>query len=140
MDEYGCKPNEVKLIAALYNVDRGKFLGPQKRLAFVMVRGDLDEAYFSYGFNKAKSKKLYSTSKKLFQTSQRTANETRGIHHFFCLPSTTDRSHNINQFRENVSLTPLTAHMKILDNIQKQRKILSQQIQNRKISKTNKSS
>ena len=28
MDEYGCKPNEVKLITALYNVDSGKFLVP----------------------------------------------------------------------------------------------------------------
>ena len=69
MDEYGCKPNKVKLITAPDNVDSGKFLGPQKRLAFVMVRGDQDEAYFSYGFDKAKSTKLYSTSKKLFQTS-----------------------------------------------------------------------
>ena len=30
-----------------------------------MDRGDQDEAFFSHGFDKAKSKKLYSTSKKL---------------------------------------------------------------------------
>lgn len=63
IEEYDCKPNEVKWITALYDVDCGKFLSLEKCLAFIMVRGDQDEAFFSYGFDKAKSKKLYSTSK-----------------------------------------------------------------------------
>ena len=62
IEEYECKPNEVKLITPLYNINSGEFLGLKKSLAFIMVRGDQDEAFFSYGFDKAKSRKLYSTS------------------------------------------------------------------------------
>lgn len=65
IEEYECKPKEVKLITPLYDVDSGKFLGLEKRLAFFLVRGDQDEAFFSYGYDKSRSKKLYSTSKKL---------------------------------------------------------------------------
>ena len=36
-----------------------------------------------------------------------TTGETRSIHPFFYLLSTTDCSHNINQFREKVSLHPI---------------------------------
>ena len=61
-EEYECKPNEIKLITPLYNIGSGEFLGLKKSLAFIMVRGDQDEAFFSYGFDKAKSRKLYSTS------------------------------------------------------------------------------
>ena len=65
IEEYECKPNEVKLITPLYDVDSGKILGLEKRLAFFLVRGDQDEAFFSYGYDKSKSKKLYYTLKKL---------------------------------------------------------------------------
>ena len=42
------------------------------------------------------------------------------MHLFFYLPSTTDCSHAINQFRENFFLHPIDSlHMKILDSIQK---------------------
>ena len=49
----------------LYNNDKENFLGLKKRLAFIMVRGDQDEAFFSYAYDKAKSKKHYSVSKKV---------------------------------------------------------------------------
>lgn len=65
IEQYDCKPNEVKLNTPLYNIDSGGFLGLKKILAFIMVSGDQDETFFSDGFAKANSKKLYSTSKKL---------------------------------------------------------------------------
>ena len=37
IEEYECKPKEVKLITTPYNVDSRKFLGLDKRLAFIMV-------------------------------------------------------------------------------------------------------
>ena len=49
IEEYERKPNEVKLITPLYDIDSGEFLGLKKSLAFIMVRGDKDEAFFSYG-------------------------------------------------------------------------------------------
>ena len=48
----------------LYNADSGEFLDLEKRLAFIIVRVDQDEAFFSYGYDKSKSTKLYFTSKK----------------------------------------------------------------------------
>ena len=63
--EYESKPKEIKLTTALYNVESGKILGLEKHLVFIMVRGDQDEAFFSYCFDKTKLKKLYSTSKRL---------------------------------------------------------------------------
>ena len=62
IDEYERLPNEVKMVIPLYNADSGEFLGIEKGLAFIMVRGDRVEAFFSYGYDKSKSKKLYSTS------------------------------------------------------------------------------
>ena len=40
IEEYECLPNEGKLIVPLYKIDSGDFLGLEKRLAFIMVRGD----------------------------------------------------------------------------------------------------
>ena len=54
IEEYKFLPNKVKLVAPLYNVDNGDFLGFKKRLAFIMIRGDNNEAFFSYGYDKAK--------------------------------------------------------------------------------------
>ena len=120
IEEYDCKPNEVKLNTPLSNIDSGGFLGLKKILAFIMVSGGQDEAFFSDGFAKAKSKKLYSTSKKLmpnifsgtcfkkhqnFLVEQRLKQESSTL--FFYLFSTTDFSRDINQFKENVSLHPI---------------------------------
>ena len=54
IEEYKCLPNKVKLVAPLYNVVNGDFLGFKKRLAFIMIRGDNNEAFFSDGYDKAK--------------------------------------------------------------------------------------
>ena len=66
LEDYECLPDEVKLVALLYDMNSGKFLGLDKRLAFIMVRGDYDETFFSYGYNKSKSNLLYSVPKTFF--------------------------------------------------------------------------
>ena len=50
------------MIIPLYNADSGELLGLEKRLAFIKVRGDQNEAFFSYAYDKRKSTKLCSTS------------------------------------------------------------------------------
>ena len=65
IEEYACLPNKTKLVVPLYDVNSSKFLGLEKRLVFVMVRGDQDETFFSYGYDKAKSNTLYSASEKV---------------------------------------------------------------------------
>ena len=49
----------------LYNLGNGEFLGLEERLAYVMVRGDTDETFFSYGYDENKSKLFYSVSKQI---------------------------------------------------------------------------
>ena len=109
MDDIECLLDEVKMIISIYNADSGELLGLEKRLAFIMVRGDQNEAFFSYGYDKSKSAKLYSTSKNLlpnifsgncfkkrqdFLVEQRSRQDKST--HFFYLPSISDRSHVIN--------------------------------------------
>ena len=47
----------------LYNLINGGFLGLNERSVYVMVRGDKDETFFSYGYDEDKSKVLCSVSK-----------------------------------------------------------------------------
>ena len=122
--EYECKPKEVKLVTTLYNVDSGKFLGLDKRLAFIMVELTKLKYFFLTALIKPNRKsfilllKRYcrrSTCRSTFiqkylsqKTSKlfsRTTDETRSSHLFY-LPSTTDRSHDINQFKKKSFFAP----------------------------------
>ena len=53
---YECNESEVKL-------DSGEFKGIREQLAYNVLRGDKNEIFFSYGFEKSKSQILYSYSK-----------------------------------------------------------------------------
>ena len=48
------KENEVKMIRPKYNAETGEFLGLYKNF------GSPDQVFFNYGYNKDKSKVLYS--------------------------------------------------------------------------------
>ena len=63
INEYSCKENEVKLLSCVYDLESGNFKGLRLMLVYIVLRGDSDEVFFSYGFNKAKSSVLYSYSK-----------------------------------------------------------------------------
>ena len=65
MDE--CKRNETKLIKCLYDKMTGDFLGLQKELAYIVLRGGAMECFFPYGYNTKKSKVLYSATKDKIQ-------------------------------------------------------------------------
>ena len=112
--------NEVKLCVPHCNVETGEFRGLQKWLAYIMVRGDEDEMFFSYGFDEDKSNVFYSSFKQilpnifqgtLFKKHNTMLLNERAVQKhspmFFFLPSTTDRKEKINQFFKYVSLYPI---------------------------------
>ena len=61
IEKYECQENEVKLFCPVYSADTGRFLGFEKRLAVISIRGDNDEHFLSYGYDKDKSKVLFLT-------------------------------------------------------------------------------
>ena len=117
---YVCSKNEVKLLSCVYDIESGQFKGIREQMAFIVLRGDVDETFLSYGFDKIKSKLLYSFSKqqipnafvsvafkKHFEQimSGDDRNETSLLFYFF--PSISDRKEDINQHKNNVSLSPV---------------------------------
>ena len=116
---YSCKENEVKLLTCVYDLESGKFKGLRLMLAYIIIRGDDDEVFFSYGYSKSKSTVLYSYSKQqipdtFISTSfkkhfQEVVNEKKDedySHMFYYLPSISDRKEEVNQYKSNVSLVP----------------------------------
>ena len=115
IDGYVCEKNEVKMYVPMCDLATGSFKGIEKTIGYIMVRGDTDEVFLSYGYDKTKSVLLYSTFKQalpsIFQGTsfkkhnEMLLNEKQGSSRlFFDLPSTTDRKETINKFRENVQL------------------------------------
>ena len=85
------------------------------------MRGDVNERFFSYGYNKENSKVLFCTFKQpisnifhctafkkhksyLLDENQKKSNMS---HLFLFLPSTLDRKEDTMQFRKNVHLHPI---------------------------------
>ena len=63
IEQYKCKENEVKLLCLMNDTEKARFLGLEKRLASISVRGDEDGLLLSYGYDKEKSKLLFSSYK-----------------------------------------------------------------------------
>ena len=117
---YICSKNEVKLLSCVYDLESGNFKGVREQIAFIVLRGDVDETFLSYGFNKTKSKLLYSFSKQQIPDAfvsvafkkhfQEIINEGRSeikSSLFYFLPSVSDRKEVINQHKNNVALSPV---------------------------------
>ena len=121
INAYECKENEVNLCCCIDDLTTGEFQGVREQLAYIVLRGDKEEVFFSHGFCSAKSKVLYSCSKnKIPHAFVSTAfkkhyfeirNEKRDNQDssslFFFLPSITDRKESINQWMGNVNLVPV---------------------------------
>ena len=117
---YDCLKNEVKLLSCVYDIESGDFKGVREQIAFIVLRGDVDETFLSYGFDKVKSKLLYSYSKqqipdafvcvafkKHFQEIMNESKSETRSSLFYFLPSVSDRKEAINQHKNNVSLSPI---------------------------------
>ena len=63
ISQHECLPNEVKLLSCVYDLETGEFKGVRLLLAYIILRGDEQEIFFSYVFDKSKSKVLFSYSK-----------------------------------------------------------------------------
>ena len=119
IDTYVCSKNEVKLLSCVYEIETGQFKGIREQVAFIVLRGDPDETFLSYGFDKIKSKLLYSFSKQQIpnafvsvafkkhfeQIMTGDRDEISSL--FYFLPSVSDRKEDINQHKNNVSLSPV---------------------------------
>ena len=57
------KSDKAKLIKPKYDPVSGQFLGLSESLGYLTVRGDEQEHFFDYEFNKENNKILYSTHK-----------------------------------------------------------------------------
>ena len=134
IETYKLKDDEVLLTCPLYDKDTATFRGLETRVALIMVRGDDNELFLSYGFDPDKSKQLYSSFKReipnVFElTSFKKFNDyllstDKGDYStmFYFLPSITDRKEKINQFKSNVQLYPLNVQYDEFSEYNKERK------------------
>lgn len=58
LKHYECKNDEVKLLCPVYDVSTAKFQGLEERLAVIVIRGDENEYFLSYGYDPEKNKDL----------------------------------------------------------------------------------
>ena len=128
ISNYVCAPNEVKLYTCIYDLTNSEFQVVTEQLAYIVLRGDAEEVIFSYGFDSAKAKVLYSVSKEKIPDAfvstcfkkhfSEIMNERRDKEDhftlFYYLPSITDWKESINQWRDNVTLVPLISALSLL--------------------------
>ena len=95
------------------------------------MRGDQHEIFFSYGYENSKSQILYSYSKNqipdAFVSTDFRRNFSEVVNErkekedssslFFFLPSITDRKEEINQWKNNSSLTPTDFTIEFIQNV-----------------------
>ena len=123
---YTCLKNEVKLLCCIYDIETGNFKGIREQVAFIVLRGDADEIFFSYGFDKLKSKQLYSFSKQQIPNSfvsvafknhfQQIMNRSESSSSlFYFLPSVSDRKEEINQYKNRVALHPIDITVDLIE-------------------------
>ena len=125
---YVSKENEVKIIRSKYTAETGEFLVLYEIVGFMIVRGSPDEVFFNYGYDKDKSKVLYSHYRRRIPNSfsgtifnrHRAMIETGEIDSefsniYFFLPSITDRTEDINQYLISVSISPIGITQKQFD-------------------------
>ena len=123
LDNYEFKDNECLLYVPLYNTETGLFKGLGKRLGYISLRGDKKETFYSYGYDKERSKLLYCTMKQplpnIFQCTsfkkhkdfliQEKLHESNESSLFLFLPSTLERKEEFLQFKSSVNLHPIDA-------------------------------
>ena len=128
-----CLKNEVKLLSCVYDLESGDFKGVHEQIAFIVLRGDSDEVFLSYGYNKQKSKLLYSyskqqipdafvsvTFKKHFQEIMNEGKSETMSSLFYFLPSISDRKEGINQHKNNTSLSPIDITSEFIESFSSQ--------------------
>ena len=130
IDSYECKKNEVKLFCPIYGHNKRNISWFKNSISilYIILSGDSEEAFFSYGYNKEKSTLLYSFGEERILNvitstafkkhlneilhERRTSKEFSAL--FYYLPFITDRKEHINQWRNNVNLNPIDCSLQFL--------------------------
>ena len=133
ISEYVCQVNEVKLLSCVYDLETGDFKGIRLMLAYIVLRGDQEEIFFSYGYDKNKSKILYSYSKqqipdafistafkKHFNEIMNEKRDENSSTLFYFLPSISDRKEAINQWKNNPLLVSIDFNIDFIESFSKQ--------------------
>ena len=133
INEYHCAENEVKLLSCVYDLESGDFKGVRLMLAYIILRGDEDEIFFSYGYDKSESKVLYSYSKQQIPDAFISTSFKRHFNEivnekkdevssdlFYYLPSISDRKESINQWKDNPSLSPIDFALDFIESFSEQ--------------------
>ena len=66
LDTYVCKDNKFIVDCPVYNKSTGVYCGLTKKLGYITLRWDLNERFFSYGYQKEKSSLFFSSLKTEF--------------------------------------------------------------------------
>ena len=140
---YKCLKNEVKVLSCVYDLESGNFKGLREQIAFIVLRGNSDELFLSYGYHKQKSKLLYSYSKqqipdafvsvafkKHFQEIMNEGKSETSSSLFYFLPSISDRKEEINQHKNNTSLSPIDITSEFIESFSSQNAVLKPDLLN----------
>ena len=128
LDTYVCKDNEVIVYCPVYNKSTGLYGGLTKKLGYITLRGDLNERFFSYGYQKEKSSLFFSSMKtelpNVFSCTSFKKhlpfliNQSQdGEKSFFYLPSTLDRKEDFLKYKDHVHLHPVDLSIDYLKEI-----------------------
>ena len=131
---YNRNENGVKLHCCIYDLTTGEFQGIRQQLAYIALRGDKNEIFFSYGSDKYNSQISSSYSKQqipdvfistAFKKHNEIINEKKenedSTSLLFYLPSMADRKEEINQWKNNTSLTPTDFNISFIQSFSKQK-------------------
>ena len=111
----------VKMFVPCYDNTNGKFLGVKETLGFIMLRNEAEETFLTYGFSAEYSSILCcyfkqpmpnifrGTSFNSHKIESYAENKVKRSDLFFYLPSITDRKEQINRYKDQVSLLPVTS-------------------------------
>ena len=117
---YQLKEGDMKMVRPKYNPDLGEFLGLYEMVGFIVVRAFPKELFFDYGYHREKYEVLYLHYRRRIPNSfsgtisnrHRTMIESEEVDDeksniYFFLPSITDRSEEINNHLNNVSISAI---------------------------------
>ena len=121
LDTHEFKDNEALLFVPLYNTENGLYRGLTKKLARITLRDDKNETFYSYGFDKEKSKLLFCVNRQpipnMFECTafkkhtsyllSKNQEKSEFSKIFMHLPSTLDQKEDIQQYNDNVHLHPI---------------------------------
>ena len=131
VETYECQKNETKLIKCLYDQATGDFLGLRNDLAYIALRGDDNECFFSHGYNEKKCRVLYSATKDKIPNAVITTSFKKYFHEllnerrhneefstlFYFLAFINNRKEKTKQHRYNVNLNPIDCSVDYLNSL-----------------------